>query len=74
MVYNFCSAILRAAGDTKSPLIFLSLAGIVNVLLNLIFVILFDMDVAGVALATTFSQFLSAILSVYALMRRTLIK
>ncbi len=71
MVYNFCSAILRAAGDTKSPLIFLSLAGIVNVLLNLIFVILFDMDVAGVALATTISQFLSAILSVYALMRRT---
>ncbi len=71
MVYNFCAAILRAAGDTKSPLIFLSLAGIINVVLNLIFVIFFNMDVAGVALATTISQFLSAILSVLALMRRT---
>lgn len=71
MVYNFSSAILRAAGDTKSPLIFLSLAGIVNVILNLVFVLFFDMDVAGVALATSISQFLSAILAVFALMKRT---
>lgn len=70
MIYNFCSAILRAAGDTRSPLIFLSIAGVVNVVLNLIFVILFKMDVAGVALATTISQFLSAILSVCALASR----
>ena len=71
MVYNFCAAILRAAGDTKSPLIYLSISGVVNVVLNLIFVILFDMNVAGVALATTISQFLSAILTVFTLMKRT---
>lgn len=70
MVYNFCAAILRAAGDTKSPLTFLTISGVVNVILNLIFVILFDMDVAGVALATTISQYLSAILSVVALIKR----
>ena len=71
MVYNFCSAILRAAGDTKSPLIFLSFAGVVNVVLNLVFVIKLHMNVAGVALATTISQGISAILVVIALMRRT---
>lgn len=70
MVYNFGSAILRAAGDTKGPLIYLSSAGVLNVLLNLIFVIAFDMDVAGVALATAISQTLSAVLVVMALMRR----
>ncbi len=71
MVYNFCAAILRAAGDTKSPLIFLLFAGILNVILNLVFVIQFDMNVAGVALATIISQALSAVLVVIALMRRT---
>ena len=71
MVYNFCASILRAAGDTKSPLIFLSLAGVVNVVLNVIFVTVFHMNVAGVALATTISQGISAILVVIALMRRT---
>ena len=71
MVYNFCAAILRAAGDTKSPLIFLTFAGIINVVLNLIFVTVFHMNVAGVALATTTSQAISAILVVIALMRRT---
>lgn len=71
MVYNFCSAILRAAGDTKSPFIFLTLAGILNVILNLIFVIFFNMDVDGVALATVISQFLSAVLSINALMLRS---
>ena len=70
MVYNFCAAILRAAGDTKSPLIYLSFAGVVNVLLNLVFVIVFHMNVAGVALATTISQGISAVLVVRALMRR----
>ena len=71
MVYNFCSSILRAAGDTKSPLIFLTFAGVVNVALNVIFVTVFHMNVAGVALATTISQGISAVLVVIALMRRT---
>ena len=71
MVYNFCAAILRAAGDTKSPLIFLSISGVGNVLLNLIFVTVFHMNVAGVALATAISQGISAALVVRALMRRT---
>ena len=71
MVYNFSASILRAAGDTKSPLIFLSLAGVINVVLNVIFVTVFHMNVAGVALATTLSQGGSAILVVIALMRRT---
>ena len=71
MVYNFCAAILRAAGDTKSPLIYLSLAGVVNVVLNIFFVTVCHMNVAGVALATTISQGISAVLVVYALMKRT---
>lgn len=71
MVYNFCASILRAAGDTRSPLLFLSIAGVVNVVLNLIFVICFHMDVDGVALATTISQGLSAVALVIVLMCRT---
>lgn len=70
MVYNFCASILRAAGDTKSPLIFLTIAGVINVILNVIFVTVFDMNVAGVALATTISQGVSAALVLIALMRR----
>ena len=70
MVYNFCASALRAAGDTKSPLIFLSIAGVANVLLNVVFVTVFHMNVAGVALATTISQGISAVLVVIALMRR----
>ena len=71
MVYNFCAAILRAIGDTKNPLIFLGIAGVLNVLLNVVFVTLFHMNVAGVALATAISQGVSAVLVVVALMRRT---
>ena len=71
MVYNFAAAILRAAGDTKSPLIYLTIAGVVNVVLNVIFVTALHMNVAGVALATTISQGVSAVLVVWALMRRT---
>ena len=70
LVYNFCASILRAAGDTKSPLIFLALAGVINVILNLIFVTQFHMNVAGVALATIISQAVSAVLVVWALMCR----
>jgi putative MATE family efflux protein len=71
MVYNFCASILRAIGDTKSPLIFLSISGVVNVVLNLIFVTVFHMNVAGVALATTISQGVSAAAVVVVLMKRT---
>lgn len=70
MVYNFCASILRAAGDTKSPLIFLTIAGVINVILNIFFVTVFNMNVAGVALATTISQGISAVLVLIALMRR----
>ncbi len=61
MIYNFSAAILRSAGDTKRPLIILASTGMVNVILNLILVIGFDMGVAGVAIATITSQYLSAI-------------
>lgn len=70
MVYNFCASILRAAGDTKSPLIFLSVAGLVNVGLNFLFVAVFGMNVDGVALATAISQGVSAVLVIIVLMRR----
>lgn len=71
MVYNFCASILRAAGDTKSPLIFLTLAGIINVVMNVIFITKLGMDVDGVALATVISQGVAATLVVIAMMRRT---
>lgn len=69
MVYNFGAAILRAVGDTRRPLYFLTISGIINVGLNLFFVIVFDMGVAGVALATIISQCISAALVVICLMR-----
>ncbi|MBQ8827377.1 MAG: MATE family efflux transporter [Oscillospiraceae bacterium] len=68
MIYNFGSALLRAVGDTKRPLHYLLFAGVINVVLNLIFVIIFKMDVAGVALATVISQCVSAVLIVRCLM------
>lgn len=69
MAYNFGSAILRAIGDTKRPLYYLTFAGVINVLLNLLFVIVFKMDVAGVATATVISQCLSAVLVLRCLMK-----
>ena len=60
MVFNFGAACLRAVGDTRRPLYFLTGSGVVNVILNLIFVIVFRMSVAGVALATISAQYLSA--------------
>lgn len=62
MIYNFGSSLLRATGDTKHPLYFLVASGIINVILNLFFVIVLKMSVAGVALATVISQVLSAAL------------
>lgn len=60
MLYNFGSAILRAVGDTRRPLYFLTIAGVVNIVLNLFFVIVMNLDVAGVALATVISQCISS--------------
>lgn len=59
MLYNFLAAILRAAGDTTHPLIFLTVAGVVNVVLNLFLVIGFKLGVAGVAIATVTSNYIS---------------
>ncbi len=69
MLYNFGAAILRAVGDTQRPLYFLLLAGVVNVALNLFFVIVLHMGVAGVATATAVSQAISAGLVVWCLMK-----
>lgn len=69
MVYNFGSALLRSIGDTKRPLYYLVAAGVINVILNLVFVIAFRMDVAGVGLATVISQCVSAVLVVRCMMR-----
>lgn len=69
MAYNFGAAILRAVGDTKRPLYYLLIAGVVNVVLNLIFVIVFGMGVAGVAIATVVSQVISAGLVLRCLMK-----
>ncbi len=70
MLYNFGAAILRADGDTKRPLFFLTLAGVINIILNIVFVLFFDMNVAGVALATTISQTISAVLVMLDLMQK----
>lgn len=68
LVYNFGAAILRAQGDTQRPLYFLTFAGVVNVLLNLVFVVGCRLDVAGVALATIIAQYISAVLVVRCMM------
>ena len=68
-IYNFGNAVLSAAGDTRRPLCYLSVAGVVNVVLNLILVIVFHLDVAGVAIASVIAQYLSAILIMAALLR-----
>ena len=62
MLYNFNASLLRAVGDTRRPLVCLAVAGVINVVLNLVFVIVFQMSVAGVALATILSQTVSAIM------------
>lgn len=69
MLYNFGSAILRGVGDTKRPLYFLMIAGVVNVALNLFFVIVMKLDVAGVAIATVISESISAFLIILCLTR-----
>ena len=71
MLYNFGAALLRAVGDTRRPLFYLSGAGVINVVLNLLFVIVLKMDVAGVALATVISQCISAFLVVRCLIKES---
>ncbi len=69
MAYNFASAIFRALGDTKRPLYYLAVSGLVNVILNLIFVIVFKMGVAGVATATVVAQAVSTTLIIMCMIR-----
>ena len=69
LAYNFGASIIRATGDTKRPLYILTFSGLVNVVLNLILIIVFNMGVSGVAIATIVSQYLSAIFIVIYLMR-----
>lgn len=69
MLYNFIGAILRALGDTARPMKIITLAGVVNVVLNLLFVVVLHMDVAGVALATVISQYLSLFFVLRCLMK-----
>ena len=69
LIFNFVAGLLRASGDTKRPLYILSLSGIVNVLLNLLLVIVFKMHVAGVAIATITSQYISMFFVLRHLMR-----
>ena len=70
-IYNYGNAVLSAAGDTKKPLKYLTIAGIINVLLNLVFVIGLGMPASGVALASILSQYVSAILILRALLKTT---
>ena len=70
MIYNFGSAVLRAVGDTKRPLYYLTVAGVINVIFNLLFVIRFKMDVAGVAWATVISQIVSALFIITCLIKQ----
>ena len=69
MLYNYCASMLRSSGDTTRPLIFLSVAGIVNVVLNLIMVIVFHLGAVGVGIATAVSQWISCILIVLFMMK-----
>lgn len=68
LLYNYIASMLRSAGDSKRPLIFLAISGIVNVALNVFLVTVFKLDVAGVAIATIVSQYLSAIMAIVYLM------
>lgn len=69
MVYNFGAAILRAVGDSKRPMYFLTVSGVVNVILNVIFVAAFRMGVAGVAWSTVIAQYLTMALIMVSLMK-----
>ncbi len=70
MLYNYSASVLRAVGDTKRPLFYLTIAGVINVILNIVFVTVFHLDVVGVALATAISQAVSAVLVIMSLINR----
>ncbi len=70
LLYNFGAAILRAAGDTQRPLYFLTIAGVLNASFNLLFVVVFQMDVAGVGWATVISQYTSGALILLSLTKQ----
>lgn len=65
MLYNYCASMLRAGGDSKHPLIYLTVSGLVNIVLNVVLVAVFHLGVAGVAIATVFSQLVSAVLIIW---------
>jgi len=69
MTYNMCSAILRAVGDSKGPFVFIAVSTVVNIVLDLLFVVVFDWGVAGAAVATVIAELVSALLAVRALVR-----
>jgi len=69
IVYNMCSGMLRAVGDSRHPLYFLIVSSVINVVLDILFVAVFNLGIAGVAYATLIAQFASAILSIRQLMR-----
>lgn len=69
VIYNFGSAILRSVGDTRRPLYYLIVGGILNIILNIVFVVCFHMEVEGVAIATSLAQAVSAVLVILALCR-----
>lgn len=71
MVYNFGASVLRSVGDTKRPLYFLTISGFINVVFNVLFVVVFHMGVAGVALSTVLSQIISAAMIIIHQMRQT---
>lgn len=70
-IFNFGATILRAIGDSKTPLIILATTGLVNVVLNIVFIVCFKMNVDGVALATIISQYISAIAVIWTLYKTT---
>ena len=70
MLYNYLAAVLRSAGDSRRPLIFLTVSGILNVIFNILFVVAFDMGVAGVAVATILASYLSAIMCIVYMARQ----
>ena len=69
MLYNFCAAILRAVGDTLRPLIFLAVSGVINVFLNIFFIVVVGLDVEGVAIATVASRLVSAVCALVIMLR-----
>ncbi len=69
LIYNFCSSILRASGDTKRPLIYLAIGGVVNIVLNVVMIVAFNNDVEGVAIATITSFAISSFLAIRAIYR-----